>query len=587
MQKIPEDKLKSFLLEFGLISPEDLKKAEKKALEQKKPLEEVLLDEGYLKEDEFYHIRAYIFGFPFINLEGKKIPQEILQIIPLYIAKRYKIVPYRKQGNNLEVAMLNPEDLEIVEFLKKKTKLNILPRFTTPKAIEEIIAQYEAPFKKELEKILKEKPAEIKILKEKEEKISEKEKKELEKKAVELPVVKVVDTILKQAILKEASDIHIPPQDKEVLVRYRIDGILRDIMILPKEFHPGIVARIKVISNLKLDEHRLPQDGRFKIEKGKEKISFRVSILPTMYGEKVVMRLLFEKKKKLSFEELGLYGKSLERVYRALKRPNGMILITGPTGSGKTTTLYTMLQFLNTPEVNISTIEDPIEYTLPRITQTQVNPKIGLTFASGLRALLRQDPDIIMVGEIRDKETASLAVNAALTGHLVLSTLHTTSAVGAIPRLIDLGIEPFLLASTLRVIIAQRLVRKLTSKKSEHFLSNEEVSAIQRKCDPQRLLEILRKEKATRANSLKEVKFAEPLLPEGSPERYKGRTGIFEVLEVSRKIRNLILKGGSPDEIQKTAQEQGMYLMIEDGFVKAAKGITTIEEVLRVTAFEE
>jgi len=388
---------------------------------------------------------------------------------------------------------------------------------------------------------------------------------------------------MKHAILQRASDIHIEPAEKEIVVRYRIDGILHDAMILPKLASSGIVARIKVLSSLKLDEHRLPQDGRFKVETGDFKYSIRVSILPTFAGEKIVMRLLSETSQAFSLEMLGLMGDALESVQHNLRKPVGMILVTGPTGSGKTTTLYSMLDIINTPEVNISTVEDPIEYRMPRINQTQVNSKIGLTFAAGLRSLVRQDPDVIMVGEIRDNETSALAINAALTGHLVLSTLHTTDAAGAIPRLIDMKAEPFLISSTLNVIIAQRLVRRLCPSSEKYFLKDPEIKNLSEYCNLDNLLNVLKKAKAVKKNAtFKNIPFYRPSVSKSCPDGYKSRVGIYEVLNITETIKELIIKRASSDEIQVQAQNEGMRTMIEDGFIKAAQGITSIEEVLRV-----
>ena len=368
-----------------------------------------------------------------------------------------------------------------------------------------------------------------------------------------------------------------------MVVRYRIDGVLRDAMMLPKTAASGIVARIKVLSNLKIDEHRLPQDGRFKVETEEYKYSIRVSILPVFDGEKIVMRLLAESSKSLTLEQLGIWGSALEHVQKSLRKPIGMVLITGPTGSGKTTTLYAMMEILSTPEVNISTVEDPIEYRMPRVNQTQVNPKIGLSFASGLRSLLRQDPDIIMVGEIRDNETASLAINAALTGHLVLSTLHTNSAAGAIPRFIDMEVEPFLLSSTLGVILAQRLVRKLCDEKEGYSLSAKDLENFSEYCNISRVEHLLREEKVIKSTqTIKDVTFYRPRPGKDSPDGYKGRLGIYEVLPVTETIKELMVRRATSDEIQAQALKEGMATMVEDGFIKAARGITSIEEVLRV-----
>jgi type IV pilus assembly protein PilB len=371
--------------------------------------------------------------------------------------------------------------------------------------------------------------------------------------------------------------------EKEVLVRYRIDGILHDAMNLPKQIATGIVARIKVLANLKLDEHRLPQDGRFKLESDEYRISFRVSVLPVYDGEKIVMRLLPENIKGYTLEELGFWGINLERIHRAIKKPTGIILVTGPTGSGKTTTLYTVIEMLNTPKVNISTVEDPIEYRIPRVNQTQVRPEIGLTFANGLRSLLRQDPNVIMVGEIRDNETASLAINAALTGHLVLSTLHTNSAAGAIPRLIDMKVEPFLIASTLTAVISQRLVRRLCEGYEKYRLSEEEILGLKKDINLERIVEILKREKVVGSKiSPKDIEWGRPKNTEQCPDGYKSRIGIHEVLEITESIKELVVRNATSDEIEKRALEEGMLSMMDEGFIRAAQGVTSIEEVLRV-----
>jgi type IV pilus assembly protein PilB len=578
--RVEPQQLKAFMLDAGLIKEAQFDEALKTAQKEGKKIEEVLVSENLISQEDLIRLEAYILGIPFVNLEKEKVDPEVLKIIPEPIARSHNIVAFRKKGRNLEVAMLDPEDLKTIEFIKKKADLKILPRLTTPKSIKNVLSQYQESLQAEFGEIIKKEAEGIRKIPEKE---PVEEKVELEKQAQELPIIRIVDTLLKHAILQRASDIHIEPMEKEVLVRYRIDGILHDAMTLPLATKSGIVARIKVLSNLKLDEHRLPQDGRFKIESEDYKYSVRVSILPVFNGEKVVMRLLPETARGYTLEGLGLRGEALERVQEALRRPVGMILVTGPTGSGKTTTLYSMMEILNNPGVNISTIEDPIEYRMPRINQTQVNPKIGLTFAAGLRALLRQDPDIIMVGEIRDKETASLAINAALTGHLVLSTLHTNSAAGAIPRLIDMGVEPFLLSSTLNLILAQRLVRRLCEEKEKYKLKKAELRNLAKYCDLKRIKEVLREEKILKnKRGLEDLEFCRPKASKECPEGYKGRIGIYEVLKVSESIKALINKGESADDIQKRAQKEGMRLMVEDGFVKAAKGITSIEEVLRV-----
>ena len=579
--KVEPQRLKAFMLDAGLITKEQFEAAFKKAEKTKQKLEDVFVSDGLVSQEELTKLEAYVLGIPFVNLEKEKISSDVLKMIPEPIARSHNIVAFKKEGQNLEVAMLDPEDLRTIEFIKKKTDLKISPRLTTLDSIRNVLGQYQKTLEAEFGEIIRKEARGIKSIKEEEFKD---EREDLKKMAEELPVIRIVDTLLKHAILQMSSDIHIEPIEKEVIVRYRIDGILHDVMILPKITSSGIVARIKVLSNLKLDEHRLPQDGRFKIESGDYKYSIRVSILPIFSGEKIVMRLLPETTQAFTLEGLGLRGESLEKVEHGLRRPVGMILITGPTGCGKTTTLYAMMEILNTPGVNISTVEDPIEYRMPRINQTQVNAKIGLTFASGLRSLVRQDPDIIMVGEIRDDETASLAINAALTGHLVLSTLHTTNAAGAIPRLVDMKAEPFLISSTLSVIIAQRLVRRLYSENEKYTLKDSELKSLSKYCDLQNVLNVLKEEKTAKpgATTLKSIPFYKPKPSKDCPEGYKGRIGIYEVLNVTESIKELIVKRANTDQVQQRAQKEGMRTMIEDGFIKAAQGITSIEEVLRV-----
>jgi type IV pilus assembly protein PilB len=583
--KIDPKQLKNFLLDAELISKEQFSEAQKIAKNSKENVGNILVSNGFVSQEDLIRVNAYILGIPFISLEKSTVPHDILGIIPEPIARSHNIVAFRKDNRNLEVAMLDPEDLQTIDFIKKKSNLKILPRLTTPESIKNILSQYRKTLKAEFKELIKKESGDIKpISLEKGIKpLNAKEELSLKKMAQEMPVIRIVDTLLQHAILDRSSDIHIEPSEKEVMVRYRIDGILREAMTLPKQIATGIVARIKVLADLKLDEHRLPQDGRFKFKKENDKYSVRVSILPVLTGEKVVMRLLAEGNQGYSLEEIGLRGDALEFVESAIKKPTGMILVTGPTGSGKTTTLYSILEILNVPEINICTIEDPIEYRVNRVNQTQVKPKIGLTFANGLRSLLRQDPDIIMVGEIRDSETASLAINAALTGHLVLSTLHTNSAAGAIPRLIDMGVEPFLIASTLNVVLAQRLVRKLCEQKTGYKISSSKMKTLLKYCDSDRILSAMKKDKIIEAKEkFSNIEFYHPKKSKTCSEGYKGRCGIFEVLPITESIKKLISKGVFSDQIQARAIKDGMRTMVEDGFVKATQGITSIEEVLRV-----
>jgi len=578
--RVEAGQLKAFLLDAGLVNKKEFEKSLEKAKKKDQKVGDILVSEGLITQEELIQLEAYILGIPFVNLEKEKISPEVLKIIPEPIARSHNIVAFRKKAGKLEVAMLDPEDLRTIDFIKKTTPFKILPRLTTPEGIKNVLRQYQKTLEAEFGEIIRKEAGIIKPIKE-EEVVEGKE--ELEKAAKDLPVIRIVDTLLKHAVLQRASDIHIEPLEREVIVRYRIDGILHDAMTLPKIASSGVVARIKVLSNLKLDEHRLPQDGRFKVETEEYKYSVRVSVLPVFDGEKIVMRLLPETAKAFTLEALGLRGESLEDLQDNLRKPVGMILITGPTGSGKTTTLYAMLEILNTPGINISTVEDPIEYRMPRINQTQVNPKIGLTFASGLRALVRQDPDVIMVGEIRDNETSGLAINASLTGHLVLSTLHTTDAAGAVPRLIDMGAEPFLISSTLNIILAQRLVRRLCKEKEGYKLTDSELNNLSKYCDLNRILKILKEEKLMKEKAtLKDIEFYRAKPSKDCPEGYRGRIGIYEVLSVTETIKELIVKRETSDKITTQAKKEGMRTMIEDGFVKAAQGITSIEEVLRV-----
>jgi len=578
--KTPSLQLKNIILDTGLVPKSVYEAAEQEAEQKQTTAETVLVSQGRLSEDDLRRMQAYVLGVPFINLSKEKIPYEVLILIPEPIARTHNVVAYKKTDRELEVAMLDVEDLRSIEFIKKKVGLKILPRLTDAESIKHVLLQYQKTLRDEFGDLIKRESAAINLISEDEEGASEAD---LKKLAEDVPVVRVVNALLKHAIIQNASDIHIEPMENEVLVRYRIDGILHDAMTLPKNAAASVTARIKVLSNLKLDEKRLPQDGRFKMAIDNEKVSFRVSLLPTYYGEKTVMRLLREGGDGFTLESLGFHGDGLERIHKAMKQTTGLILTTGPTGSGKTTTLYTVLDILNTPDVNISTVEDPIEYQMARINQTQVRPDIGFTFARGLRALVRQDPDIIMVGEIRDNETASLAVNAALTGHLVLSTLHTNSAAGAVPRLMDMEVEPFLLSSTLRVIIAQRLVRRLYGKKEEYKLTKEEVVSLREMIDIDKVMQALIKEGIIKKDTPpEELTFCRPLASDETTDGYKGRVVINEVLMVSPAIVELILTKASTDKIEKQARTEGMLTMAENGLFKAAQGLTTIEEVLRV-----
>ncbi len=578
--QVSERELKEFIIDSGLVARKDVDAAEATGKERNQSVGDILVSQGSLSEDALRRIKAYVLGIPFVNLKDKKIPFEILSLIPEPIARTHNIIAFKKDGGSLEVAMLDTEDIQSIDSMKKKTGLKILPRLTDDESIKHVLLQYQKSLKEEFGDLIAGEAGKLALVKE----IAgdDASQEDLKKMAEDLPIVRIVDTLLRHAILQDASDIHIEPAEHEVIVRYRIDGILHDAMTLPKNASAGITARIKVLANLKLDEKRLPQDGRFKMETERDKVSFRVSLLPVYYGEKVVMRLLRETGEGFTLEVLGFHGENLERIHHATKQTTGIILVSGPTGSGKTTTLYTILDILNTPDVNISTIEDPIEYQMKRVNQTQVNPAIGFTFANGLRALLRQDPNIIMVGEIRDSETAALAINAALTGHVVLSTIHTNSATGAIPRLIDMGVEPFLLVSTLRAVVGQRLVRRLCEDKEQYGLDKVERNKVAPDEHFMAALGALTEEKLVKAGTkVDALPFYRPKAGGDCEEGYKGRMGIHEVLTVSPAIRELILHGASGDQIEAQARKEGMLTMLEDGIYKASRGITSLEEVLR------
>ncbi len=581
-----ETQLKEFIIDSGLVTRTEYDDTENEAKKNgnNEKVGNLLVSYGKLSEDDLRRATAYVYGIPFISLANQKIDFATLSLIPEPVARKNNIIAFKKNFDSLEVAMLDIQDLASIEFIKKKVGLKILSRLTDSDSIKNALLQYQKSLKAEFGDMIQKDVLSLKSVEAFKTSKSSLED-ELKKMAEDLPVVRIVDTLLKHAALQNASDVHMECMENQFLVRYRIDGILHDAMVLPKNASTSITARIKVLANLKLDEKRLPQDGRFKKDINGEAVSFRVSVLPTYYGEKTVMRLLRENLSGFTLESMGFHGECLEKVYEATRKANGMILTTGPTGSGKTTTLYSILEILNTVDVNISTIEDPIEYQIPRINQTQVKPEIGFTFANGLRSLVRQDPDIIMVGEIRDNETASLAVNAALTGHLVLSTLHTNSAAGAIPRLLDMKIEPFLLVSTINVVLAQRLVRKLTAKREKYFLTKAELDTLGKRVDLNSVLSSLKKENIIgKDDTWDKIPFYKLKSPDDEAEGFSGRIGIHEAFNMTSTIRELVMKGATTQEIEAQAKKEGMMTMLEDGIFKVVQGTTTIEEVLRVVS---
>jgi type IV pilus assembly protein PilB len=547
----------------------------KKALEQKLPLQEYLVQEAIVDEDTLYTKTAEALGLPLAPLTGDKIDKSILEMIPAPLAETHYVVAYEITKEEIHLAMTDPNDIQTIEFIHRKTGLTPVISLTTPTAMKRVLRQYHDDLKKDIALP----------------KLTEKQLRDpiaLKKIAEELPIINIVKSILEHAVFEEASDIHIEPTDSAVNVRYRVDGILKHMMSLPKTVQSGINARIKILSSLKIDEHMAPQDGRFKIDMHDDRFAFRVSIMPVYNGEKIVMRLLHEGQKPLPLERLGFLKGPQKLVNDAIKKPHGVVLVTGPTGSGKTTTLYSVLGLLNKPEVNISTIEDPIEYHVAGINQSQTNPKAGFTFANGLRAFLRQDPDIIMVGEIRDEETAEIAIHAAMTGHLVLSTLHTNDAPTTLPRLLDMGIPPFLVAFTTNIIIAQRLVRRICNNcKKEVKINESELDELTHSVSGLNIQKLFKDNDIRLGTKEKEVKSITFYRGEGcsrcSLTGYKGRLGIYEVLEVTPTIETLINARATTEDIRKQARTEGMIVMLEDGMVKAKQGVTTIEEVLRVT----
>ncbi|HDL74946.1 MAG TPA: type II/IV secretion system protein [bacterium] len=563
------------LVKKGVIDKEKAASLEHEIKNSNKKEEQIILEKGITSEDFLYRLKSENLRIPLKNVDVEEIPLKVLELIPEESAKYYKMVPLIKKGNILEVGAVYPSDLKVQEalkFLARQGEFTYQVFLITPTTFKKLLKQYKT-LKKEIGRALEELETELKT-----EKKTPLKKEEIEKMVEEAPVTKIVAVILKHAVEGKSSDIHIEPSKEKLKIRFRLDGILHSTIILPKRLHSAVVARIKILSNLKLDETRIPQDGRFSTKVGKKDIDFRVSTFPTTLGEKVVLRVLDSVTSLKDLSSLGLEGKNLEIVKKNLKKAYGMLLVTGPTGSGKTTTLYVILNSLNTEEVNIVTLEDPVEYFIEGVNQSQVRPDIKYTFARGLRHILRQDPDIIMVGEIRDEETASLATHAALTGHIMLSTIHTTNSLGVIPRLIDLGIKPFLIPPTLNIIIAQRLVRVLCPICKKETKPNLKIKEI--------IAKEIKKFPAYQEKELKDKKI-NIFEPKGckkcNSKGYSGRIGIFEVLEMSEQLADIILKNPSEGDIEKEAKRQGMITMRQDGILKVLDGVTSIEEVLRTT----
>jgi len=574
---IEQKTISSILKEKGILNEKQAEEIHLTNLQTGQTEESIILKRKMAPKEEVLKAKAEMFNIPFVDLEKVGFSPVSISYVPRGVAEKYQLIPFDfdEKERELSVAMANPIDLETIEFLEKKTEMRIVPYMAKPQQIEEMInKRYQQELTSQVEEALKE-TSKKKTLPDLD---------HLEEVIREAPVAKVVSTILSFAMRSRASDVHIEPMEKETRVRYRIDGILNEKLILPKRIHDAVISRIKILSDLKIDERRVPQDGRFSFTADGEEVDLRVSTAPTVYGEKIVMRLLKKQLKIPTLAELGLRGKALKDADEIIARPQGMVIVCGPTGSGKTTTLYSALSKINTVKVNTMTIEDPVEYQIEGVNQIQVNPQAGLTFSSALRSFLRQDPDIIMVGEIRDEETTQLAIHAALTGHLVFSTLHTNDASGAPPRLIDMGAEPFLLVSSLTCVIGQRVLRKICPYcKEEYSPGEKEVENIKSILGPlyQSALESQQKQTNKKGLSLWRGKGCEKCNNTG----YFGRVGIFEVMPITDEIIKLILERSSSIEVKKVAIEKGMITMKQDGYLKSIQGITTIEEVLRVAEF--
>ena len=558
--KIKPQGLKKILTGPGFITEKDFKIAQKEAKEKDLSVEEILVDRGLISDEDLGKLIAEELNFSFVNLKKEGISENVLKIIPELVAKMQQVIVFDKTKKGLKVAMVDPKNYEMVKWLEKKTGEEIEVYYATPSAIRDALKFYHKRIKEEFGDIIKTQVEKIK---------------ESGTKVEDIPIIRIVDTLVKYAHENKSSDIHIEPLEKETRVRFRIDGILHNVVSLPKGIHGLVVARVKVLSKLRTDEHFAAQDGKFIVKFGKEKFDIRVSIIPITGGEKVVMRLLSERVRRFDLENLGLLGRGLEKVQDAAKKPFGMILASGPTGCGKTTTLYSILKLLNKLEVNISTIEEPVEYDIEGVNQIQVNPKTNITFAKGLRSIVRQDPDIIMVGEIRDNETAGIAINAAMTGHLVLSTMHANTAATNLPRLMDMGIEPFLVASSVNIIIAQRLIRKICTKCRESYeITKDRLREVN--LSEELIDKIFKGEKKVRVYRGKGCKAC-------VNTGFSGRTGIFEVLEMKDNIQKLVMDKANASQIQAQAVKNGMTIMLEDGIEKALIGITALEEIIRVT----
>jgi type IV pilus assembly protein PilB len=576
-----QDRLIQLLVEEGLVEAEVLRQATETAKAEAKPLFGLLTDQDIIDDEMLTHAIAQVSGVQYVNLTNTIIDQNILSLLPEDVAERFMAVPLAEVQNRLAVAMIDANNVQAVDYLANRIQRPLKVFMASEASVRHVLDQY----KTDLSEVGK--AAEVS-----QQEAQEQEASEVKTIVQDSPISQALSKILEYAIKSRASDIHVEPMETALKIRVRVDGVLREIMQLPKSIEPALVSRVKILSNLKIDEHRTPQDGQFAVKIANKEVDLRIAISPVVWGEQIVIRLLDKSGSSFDLEEMGYTGRSLRVIRHGIKRPNGMVLTSGPTGSGKSTSLYALIKEIKDDTVNIVTLEDPVEYKMQGVNQIQVNAEVGLSFANGLRSILRQDPDVVMVGEIRDGETAALAVQAALTGHLVFSTLHTNSAAGVLPRLLDMNIEPFLIASTVNTIIGQRLVRRVGTKRETYQSSPIETQNI-----IATIGHLLPKTKEDVARVSADLGYKDlPLASQSAytlvrgidtpqqPHGYSGRAGIYEVMDVNQDIQKMIINHSTSAEIQQKAVSQGMITMRQDGYLKALSGITTIEEVNRVTS---
>lgn len=576
-----QEKLISLLTEEGLVNKDVLAAALEESRAAQKPLFALLTEQHVIDDEMLTHAIAQVSGVPYVNLTNSLINQQVLDLVPEDIAERFMAVPLAEIQNRLAVAMVDASNVQAVDYLANRIERPLKVFMASEEGVRHVLDQYRT----DLSTI-------DAAAEESEQEAESAENNNIKTIVQDSPISRALSTILEYAVKSRASDVHIEPLENALKIRCRVDGVLREIMQLPKAIEPALVSRIKILSNLKIDEHRVPQDGQFAVKIANKEVDLRIAISPVVWGEQVVIRLLDKTGNSFDIEEMGYAGRALRAIRKGIRRPNGMILTSGPTGSGKSTSLYALIKEIKDDSVNIVTLEDPVEYKMEGVNQIQVNGDVGLTFASGLRSILRQDPDIVMVGEIRDDETATLAVQAALTGHLVFSTLHTNSAAGVLPRLLDMHIEPFLIASTVNTIIGQRLVRRVSVKRDTYQSSPIETQDILNNVG-----HLLPKTQADVVKVSEDLGYKDlPLAGQNAytlvkgkdtpatPRGYSGRAGLYEVMDVTEEIQRLIVTRSTTNEIQKMAVSQGMITMRQDGYLKALQGITTLEEVNRVTA---